>query len=114
VSYAQRLRQSPPRELEREYALFFVGLPLTGISPTRFHEALSRAAIAVTIVGDRRTERARRRHMLGHQYGLRYSAADPFLGEPRKRREQRHQGKCRTVTAGWRSPGFFRVPIKCR
>jgi hypothetical protein len=50
VSYAQRLRQSPPHELEREYALFSVGLPLTGISPTRFHEALSRAAIAVTIV----------------------------------------------------------------
>jgi len=36
--------------------------------------------------------------MLGHQYGLRYSAADPFLREPRKRREQRHQGKCRTVS----------------
>src|SRR5260370_15340621 len=50
VSYAQRLRQSPPRELEREYALFSVGLPLTGMSPTRFHEALSRAAIAVTTV----------------------------------------------------------------
>lgn len=49
MSYAQRQRQSRPRELEREYALFSVGLPLTGISPTRFREALSRAAIAATI-----------------------------------------------------------------
>ncbi|WP_188130832.1 flavin reductase [Paraburkholderia panacisoli] len=50
MSFAQRLRHSPPRELEREYALVSVGLPVTSISPTRFCEALSRATIAVTTV----------------------------------------------------------------
>jgi flavin reductase (DIM6/NTAB) family NADH-FMN oxidoreductase RutF len=50
MSYAQRLQQGPPRELQRKDALFSIGIPWTDISPIQFPEALSRAAIAVTIV----------------------------------------------------------------
>lgn len=57
MSYAQRLQQGPPRELELEYALCAIGLPLARISLTQFRDAIAGRDCG-DHRDDRRTERA--------------------------------------------------------